>query len=90
MPESIIQTSIDIALQVAELVEQLASGVVATDPNADPRLRSENIHQRRTYVSRNVQHLRRLTSQTWFTDALTMEQFTAINNAIVAGEDYLD
>lgn len=90
MPETIIQTSIDTALQVASLVEQLASGVVSTDPNADARLQVESIHQRRTYVSRNMQHLKRLMSQTWFTDALTMEQFTTINNAIVAGEDYLD
>lgn len=90
MPETIIQTSIDTALQVASLVEQLASGVVSTDPDADPRLTVESIHQRRTYVSRNLQHLKRLMSQTWFTDALTMEQFNTINNAIVAGEDYLD
>jgi hypothetical protein len=90
MPETIIQTSIDTALQVADLLTQLASGVVSTDPTADVRLRTESIHQRRTYVSRNVQHLKRLMSQTWFTDVLTMEQFTTINDAIVAGEDYLD
>ena len=90
MPETIIQTSIDTALQVANLVEQLASGVVATDPTTDSRLQTESIHLRRTYTSRNVQHLKRLMSQTWFTDVLTVEQFTAINSAIVAGEDYLD
>jgi hypothetical protein len=90
MPESNIQTAIDTALQVASFVEQLASGVVLTEPNADARLKSENILQRKTYASRNIQHLKRLMTQTWFTDALTMEQFTAINNAIVAGEDYLD
>jgi hypothetical protein len=90
MPESNIQTAIDTALQVASFVEQLASGVVLTEPNADARLKSENIFQRKTYASRNIQHLKRLMTQTWFTDALTMEQFTAINNAIVAGEDYLD
>lgn len=90
MPETIIQTSIDTALQVANLVEQLASGVVATDPTADSRLQTESIHLRRTYTSRNVQHLKRLMSQTWFTDVLTVEQFTAINSAIVAGEAYLD
>ncbi len=90
MPESNIQTAIDTALQVASFVEQLATGVVATEPDADPRLKSENAFQRRTYASRNIQHLKRLMTQTWFTDALTMEQFTAINNAIVAGEDYLD
>lgn len=90
MPETIIQTSIDAALQVADLVTKLASGVVATEPTADPRLKTDSVHQRRTYTSRNVQHLKRLMSQTWFTDALTMEQFATINDAIVAGEDYLD
>lgn len=90
MPEEIIQNSIDAALQVSELVEQLATGVVSTDPNADSRLQTESVHQRRTYVSRNVQHLKRVMTQTWFTDALTMEQFNTINSAIVAGENYLD
>jgi hypothetical protein len=90
MSENIIQVSIDTALEVADLVQQLASGVIATDPNADPRLQTESIHQRRTYVSRHLQHLKRLMTQTWFTDAITMEQFTTINSAIVAGEDYLD
>jgi hypothetical protein len=28
-------------------------------------------------------------NQTWFAEALTMEQFNTINNAIIAGEDYL-
>lgn len=90
MSENPIQISIDTALQVADLVEQLASGVIATDPAADSRLRVESVHLRRTYVSRNIQHLKRLMTQTWFTDALTMEQFTTINSAIVAGENYLE
>jgi hypothetical protein len=28
-------------------------------------------------------------SQTWFTDALDIDQFTTINEAIVAGENYI-
>jgi hypothetical protein len=28
-------------------------------------------------------------SQTWFTDVIDVDQFTTINDAIVAGEDYI-
>ena len=89
MSENIVQNSITAALQVSELVQKLASGVVETAENADPRLKTSNIPERRTYISRNVQHLKRVMNQTWFAEALTMEQFNTINNAIIAGEDYL-
>jgi hypothetical protein len=89
MSENIIQNSITAALQTADLVQKLASGVVLTAENADSRLKTNNIPERRTYVSRNVQHLKRVMGQTWFAEALTMEQFVTINNAIIAGEDYL-
>ena len=89
MSENIIQNSISAALQAADLIQKLASGVVETAENADDRLKTNNIPERRTYVSRNTQHLKRVMGQTWFTDALTMEQFVTINNAIIAGEDYL-
>jgi len=89
MSENIIQNSITTALMVSDITLKLASGVVETAPTADPRLKSDNIIERRTATSRNVQHLKRVMTQTWFTEALTMEQFDTINNAIIAGEDYL-
>lgn len=90
MPElNPLETAIQNALNVASLLDKLASGVIETGPGADLRLISENVFERRTYTSRNVQHLKRLMSQTWFTDALTMEQFMTINDAIVKGEEYM-
>jgi hypothetical protein len=89
MSENIVQNSITTALMVSDITLKLASGVVETAENADPRLKSDNIIERRTATSRNVQHLKRVMTQTWFTEALTMEQFDKINNAIIAGEDYL-
>jgi len=89
MPESNpLQIAIQNALDVATLVDKLASGVVESAGD-DARLATENIFERRTYTSRNVQHLKRVMSQTWFTDALTMEQFMIINDAIVKGEEYM-
>lgn len=89
MPESNpLQIAIQNALDVATLVDKLASGVVES-AGGDSRLTTENIFERRTYTSRNVQHLKRVMSQTWFTDALTMEQFMTINDAIVKGEEYM-
>jgi len=89
MPESnSLQIAIQNALTVATLVDKLASGVVES-AGGDLRLATENIFERRTYTSRNVQHLKRVMSQTWFTDALTMEQFMTINDAIVKGEEYM-
>jgi len=89
MSENIVQNSITTALMVADLVEKLATGVVETAENADERLKTTSIPQRRTYVTRNVQHLKRVTTQEWFLQALTIEQFDKINNAITAGENYL-
>jgi hypothetical protein len=89
MPDT-TQTKIEIAmstaLDVASFVEKLTSGVV---DGSDPRLSEENIFERKTYVTRNVSHLKRLMSQPWFTSALDIDNFTKINDAIVAGEDYL-
>ena len=81
-----IQTAITTALEVAAFIEKLATG---TTDNSDSRLSSDNVFERKTYATRNVQHLKRLMSQTWFTDALDIDQFTAINDAIVAGETYI-
>jgi hypothetical protein len=89
MSENIVQNSITTALLVADLVAKLATGIVETAEDADERLKTSNIIQRRTYVTRNVQHLKRVMTQEWFLQALTMEQFDTINNAIIAGEDYL-
>ena len=89
MSENIVQNSITTALMVSDITLKLASGVVETAENADPRLKSDNIIERRTATSRNVQHLKRVMTQTWFTEALTIEQFDIINRAIIAGEDYL-
>ncbi len=41
------------------------------------------------HVIRGISHLKRLMSQTWFTDALDIDQFTTLNDAIVAGEEYI-
>jgi hypothetical protein len=81
-----IQNSITTALEVAAFVNKLAAG---TMDSSDPRLSNENIFERKTYATRNVQHLKRLMSQTWFTDVLDIDQFTTINDAIVAGENYI-
>lgn len=81
-----ITTSINTALGVATLLNKLVTGVI--DPS-DDRLSSANVFERKTYVIRNVGHLKRLMSQTWFTNALTIEQFTTLNDAIVAAEDYI-
>ncbi len=81
-----IQNSITVALEVADLVTKLSTGVI---DNTDPRLSTENIFDRKNYTLRNVSHLKRLMSQTWFTNSLDIDQFTTINDAIVAGEAYL-
>ena len=81
-----ITTSINTALGVATLLNKLVTGVI--DPS-DDRLSSANVFERKTYVIRNVGHLKRLMSQTWFTNTLTIEQFTTLNDAIVAAEDYI-
>ena len=81
-----VTTAITNALSVATLLNKLVTGVI--DPS-DDRLSSSNVFERKTYVIRNVGHLKRLMSQTWFTDALTIQQFTTLNDAIVAGEDYI-
>ena len=81
-----IQTAITTALEVAAFIEKLATG---TTDNSDSRLSSDNVFERKTYATRNVQNLKRLMSQTWFTDALDIDQFTAMNDAIVAGETYI-
>lgn len=81
-----IAISISTALTVAAFVNKLASGVI--DPS-DLRLATENIFERKTHTIRGVSHLKRLMSQTWFTDVIDVDQFTAINDAIVAGEDYI-
>lgn len=81
-----ITISINTALGVSTLLNKLVTGVI--DPS-DIRLSSANVFERKTYVIRNVGHLKRLMSQTWFTEALTIEQFTTLNDAIVAGEDYI-
>lgn len=81
-----VTTAITNALSVATLLNKLVTGVI--DPS-DDRLSSANVFERKTYVIRNVGHLKRLMSQTWFTNALTIQQFTTLNDAIVAGEDYI-
>jgi hypothetical protein len=81
-----IQNSITIALEVADLVTKLSTGVI---DNTDSRLSTENVFDRKNYTLRNVSHLKRLMSQSWFTDSLDIDQFTTINDAIVAGEAYL-
>jgi hypothetical protein len=81
-----IEIAISTALDVSSFVEKLTSGVVDA---SDPRLSEENIFERKTYVTRNVLHLKRLMSQPWFTSALDIDNFTKINDAIVAGDDYL-
>jgi hypothetical protein len=81
-----IQNSITIALEVADLVTKLSTGVI---DNTDSRLSTENVFDRKNYTLRNVSHLKRLMSQSWFTQSLDIDQFTTINDAIVAGEAYL-
>jgi hypothetical protein len=81
-----IQNSITVALEVADLVTKLSTGVI---DNTDSRLSTENVFDRKNYTLRNVSHLKRLMSQTWFTNSLDIDQFTTINDAIVAGEAYL-
>jgi hypothetical protein len=81
-----IAISITNALNVATVIDKLVTGVI--DPS-DERLSSANVFERKTYVIRNVGHLKRLMSQTWFTDALDIDQFTTLNDAIVAGETYI-
>ena len=81
-----IQNSITVALEVADLVTKLSTGVI---DNTDSRLSTENVFNRKNYTLRNVSHLKRLMSQTWFTNSLDIDQFTTINDAIVAGEAYL-
>lgn len=80
-----ITHSITTALAVSNLINNLVTGVI--DPS-DSRLASSNIFERKTHVVRSTSHLKRLMSQTWFTDALDIDQFTTINDAIVAGETY--
>lgn len=80
-----IEIAISTALEVASFIEKLASGVV---DETDPRLSEQNIFDRKTCMTRNVSHLKRLMSQTWFTSALDVENFTTINDAIVTGESY--
>jgi hypothetical protein len=80
-----ITTSITNALAAANLINQLVTGVI---DQSNSKLASENIFERKTQVVRSTSHLKRVMSQTWFTEALNMDQFTTINNAIVAGEDY--
>ena len=80
-----IATSITNALAAANLINQLVTGVI--DPT-NSKLASENIFERKTQVVRNISHLKRLMSQTWFTNALNIDQFTTINDAIIAGEEY--
>lgn len=81
-----IAISISTALTVAAFVNKLATGVI---DSSDLRLATENIFERKTHTIRGVGHLKRLMSQTWFTDVIDVDQFTAINDAIVAGEDYI-
>jgi hypothetical protein len=80
-----IATSITNALAAANLINQLVTGVI---DQSNSKLASENIFERKTQVVRNISHLKRLMSQTWFTNALNIDQFTIINDAIVAGEEY--
>jgi ubiquinone biosynthesis protein Coq4 len=80
-----ITTSITNALAAANLINQLVTGVI---DQSNSKLASENIFERKTQVVRSTSHLKRLMSQTWFTDALNIDQFTTINDAIVAGEEY--
>jgi hypothetical protein len=84
--QSKIQPYIEASLEVSSFVGDLVAGVTGS---SDERLRSENISQRKTYLVRSISHLKRLMSQSWFTESLTIDQFTTINNAIVSGEDYL-
>jgi hypothetical protein len=81
-----IAISISTALTVAAFINKLTTGVI--DPS-DLRLATENIFERKTHVIRGISHLKRLMSQTWFTDVIDVDQFTTINDAIVAGEDYI-
>ena len=71
---------------MSSFIGDLVAGVTGS---SDLRLKSENIYQRKTYLVRSVSHLKRLMTQTWFTESLTIDQFTTLNNAIVSGEDYL-
>lgn len=81
-----ITIAITNALTVATLIDKLVTGVI---DQSDERLASANVFERKTYVIRNVGHLKRLMSQTWFTDALNVDQFITLNDAIVAGETYI-
>jgi hypothetical protein len=81
-----IKTAITNALNVATIIDKLVTGVI---DQSDERLASANVFERKTYVIRNVGHLKRLMSQTWFTDALDVDQFITLNDAIVAGETYI-
>ena len=81
-----IQGSITASLEVSSFIGDLVAGVTGS---SDLRLKSENIYQRKTYLVRSVSHLKRLMTQTWITESLTIDQFTTLNNAIVSGEDYL-
>jgi hypothetical protein len=81
-----IAISITNALTTADLVDRLVTGVI---DQSDNRLASQNIFERKTHVIRGISHLKRLMSQTWFTNALNIDQFTTINDAIVAGESYI-
>lgn len=81
-----INISISTALDVSDLVIRLTSGVI---DQSDLRLSTDNIFERKTHVIRNISHLKRLMSQDWFTDALNIDQFSTINDAIVAGESYI-
>ena len=80
-----ITTSIANSLAAANLINQLVTGVIDQSNN---KLASGNIFERKTQVVRSTSHLKRLMSQTWFTNALNIDQFTTINDAIVAGEEY--
>jgi hypothetical protein len=45
--------------------------------------------QRKELVNRNVGHLRIMLGKTWFNDALTATEKTAINTSITNGDNYV-
>jgi len=75
-----IQNSIKAAFDSVNLINGVVAGTAMVN---------DAIEEKTDTVERNVTHLEIMLTQEWFTNALTVQQTTDINNCISNGNNYL-
>lgn len=86
LPEDQLQKSINYCLEIVEVITKLTDNII---DSTDHRFESTG-QDKKIYIRRNVEQLKRMKNQPWFLAALTFEQLTSINTAISTGETYIN